>query len=72
MNYPLLNAKVLTLNVGETLVIRFATKPEDSEPEFSGELRISSDFEFLPIKRRKEIQRVLAIIAPLVTTYYIQ
>jgi|APHig6443718053_1056840.scaffolds.fasta_scaffold229514_2 hypothetical protein len=72
MNYPLLNAKVLTLKTGETLVIRFATKPEDNEPEFSGELRISSDFEFLPIERRKEIQRVLAIIAPLVTTYYIK
>jgi hypothetical protein len=72
MNYPILNAKVLTLKNGETLVIRFATKPEDKEPEFSGELRISSDFEFLPISRRKEIQRVLAIIAPLVSTCYIK
>ena len=72
MNYPLLNAKVLTLKVGETLVVRFGTNTAKTEPEFSGELRISSDFEFLNITRRKEIQRVLAMVAPFLVTYYIQ
>lgn len=72
MNYPLLNAKVLTLQTGETLVIRFASKPEDNEPEFSGELRISADFQFLPIAQQKGIQRTLAQVSPYVTTFYIK
>lgn len=72
MNYPLLNAMALNLQTGEILVIRFATKPEDKEPEFSGELRISADFRFLPVSRQKDIQRTLAQVSPFVTTYYIQ
>lgn len=71
MSYPILNAKLMTLKTGETLVVRFATNTAKTEPEFSGELRISSDFEFLNIARRKEIQRVLAMVSPFVTTYFI-
>lgn len=71
MSYPILNAKLMTLKTGETLVVRFGTNTVKTEPEFSGELRISSDFEFLSIGRQKEIQRVLAMVAPFVTTYFI-
>lgn len=67
MTYPVLNAKVLTLQTGETLVIRFS-----NEPEFSGELRISWEFKLLPDKQIKEIQRVLKEVAMYVTATYIK
>lgn len=72
MNYPILNAKMLNLQTGETLVIKFRSAALVSDPEFSGELRISADFRFLPVSRQKDIQRILAQVSPFVTTYYIQ
>ena len=71
MSYPVLHAKLLNLLNGETLVVRFATKPEDNEPEFSGELRISFDWNFLPPDQRDGIKKTLAQVAPFVTTYFI-
>ena len=67
MTYPVLNAKVLTLKPGETLVIRFS-----NEPEFSGEMRISSDFNQLPKMQQESIQLVLKELAIYVTAHYIK
>ena len=72
MNYPILNAKMLNLQTGETLIIKFRSAKLVEEPEFSGELRISSDYQFLAIDRIKAIQKVVAKIAPFVTEHYIK
>ena len=67
MTYPVLNAKVLTLQTGETMVIRFS-----NEPEFSGEMRISWEFKLLPIKQKEAIQKVLKELSIYVTATYIK
>ena len=72
MSYPILNAKMLSLKTGETLIIKFRSAKLVEEPEFSGELRISSDYQFLAIDRIKAIQKVVAKIAPFATEHYIK
>jgi hypothetical protein len=58
---------VLTLKTGETLVIRFS-----NEPEFSGELRISWEFNILPNKQQEQIKTVLKELAMYVTATYVK